>query len=105
MLANDLVPVILAKGLFKLFGNILGNLGLHSEDTGQVGIVSFCPKMRVTVGINQLRRDSDLVSVASYASFQDMIHIELPRNLLCRLGGILVLHHRGSRCYPQSVDT
>src|SRR6266853_104912 len=66
------------------------------EDVRQATIVGLGPEIALVRYLDQLRRDSDSISGAAYASLQDELHPQLAADLLDALPRLLVAEGRGA---------
>src|SRR5438045_8651164 len=80
-LRRDRTPLGTGKSRLQRIGNFRSDLAFNHENIGQLAIVSFRPKMRIALGIDQLNVDAHLVAGFPYAAFQNRGYAELLRDV------------------------
>src|SRR5215472_7580292 len=73
-----------------------GNLILQGDRPGDVPVVALGPYMDLVPRANELRRDSNLVAIASNAALKHIVHAQFLANLLDTFRSMLVHHRRGA---------
>ena len=73
---------------------------LHAELT----IKCLRPKVFVSLGVDELRVDPDVVANPLYGTFEYCFDAEFGSDLSQILGGISILHHGSTRDHFQSTD-
>src|SRR5262252_720582 len=68
-----------------------------------MAIVVLRPQMDLIARANELRRDSNLVAIASNATLKHIVHAQFLANLLNTFRGVFVGHGAGARNDPKQL--
>src|SRR5438270_13029269 len=71
-LRRDRTPLGTGKSRLQRIGNFRSDVAFNSENIGQLAIVSFRPKMRIALGIDQLNVDAHLVAGFPHTALQNI---------------------------------
>ena len=85
-LRRDRTPLGTGKSRLQRIGNFRSDLAFNSENIGQLAIVSFRPKMRIALGIDQLNVDAHLVAGFPHTALQNIRDAKLLGDLRNILG-------------------
>src|ERR1700722_19425677 len=81
------------------------NLVLNCENVLELSIVSFGPDVCFGLAVDKLNSDPDAIGRFAYASFNNVVDTEFPRNLL-RLNGLALMYKNCiTRDHEQLTET
>ena len=99
------VHEFLAKTQYKVVSNpAAGDAVLQCEDLLDHAVILRGPQVLIRRGVNQLRRDPQLITRAHHRSLDDRLHAQGARDLRYRLAGSAIADDRGAGDHPQAVQ-